>query len=199
MLESAAEWIRAESPAILMLFATAMVYAGERRVHKYNYAYLTTVGGEELIPELMKRYYQFVISLPFAAFLSAKLLPLSWAPWKATLPGFLLIIFAFFWRIWSLRSLGRLWSQRCIYIPDMPRFKRGPYRLLPHSEYFARGLEGLGFILFFAINPISLLLWIRALILASRIAKVESRQLEELSADPLQLPSAKGKVTFGAS
>ncbi|RZA16027.1 MAG: hypothetical protein EOP10_25325 [Proteobacteria bacterium] len=199
MLDSAADWIRSESPAILVLLATALMYAGEKRVHKYNYAYLTTVGGEELIPNLMKRYYRMVVLLPFVAYLTGLLLPVTWAPWKATVPGLFLITFGFVLRIWSERSLGRLWTERCIYIPDMPREAQGPYRFLRHPEYLARSLEGLGFILFFAINPLSLLFWLRMLALLSRIMKVEARQLHELSALPLQLPSAKGKSTVGAS
>lgn len=199
LLDSAAEWIRSESPALLVLLATALMYAGERRVHKYNYAYLTTVGGEELIPDLMKRYYRNVWLLPMVSYLSALFLPLAWAPWKATVPGLFLIIFGFVLRTWAARSLGRLWTQRCIYVPDVPRAGNGPYRFLKHPEYIARSLEGAGFILFFAINPVAILFWLRTLTLLSRIVKVESRQLHELSAPPLQLPSGKGKSTVGAS
>lgn len=199
MLDTAAEWIRLESPALIVLLATALIYTGEQRVHHYNYAYLTTVGGEELIPKLTRRYYRFVVAMPFVAYLAAVLLPISWAPWKATVPGIFLIIFGFVLRTWSQRSLGRLWTQRCIYIPDMPRASSGPYRFLKHPEYLARSMEGLGFILFFAINPISLLFWLRMLTQLSRIAKVEARQLHELSTLPLQLPSGNGKSTVGAS
>lgn len=199
MLDSAAEWIRSESPALLVLLATALIYAGERRVHNYNYAYLTSVGGEELIPKLMRRYYRFALAMPFVAYITALVLPVTWAPWKATLPGLFLIIFGFVLRTWSLRSLGRLWTQRCVYIPDMPRSYSGPYRFLKNPEYLARTLEGLGFILFFAINPISLLFWLRMLVQLSRIVKVEARQLHELAALPLQLPTGHEESTVGAS
>lgn len=199
MLDSAAEWIRSESPALLVLLATALIYAGERRVHKYNYDYLTTVGGEELIPAEMKRYYRSLWAMPFVAYLTALLLPVDLAPWKATVPGLFLIIFGFVLRTWSQRSLGRLWTQRCLYVPDIPRGANGPYRFIRHPEYLARSLEGLGFILFFAINPLSLLFWLRTLALLVPIIKVESRQLHELSAAPLQLPTARGKSTVGAS
>ena len=198
MLESAAEWIRSESSALLVLLATALIYAGERRVHNYNYAYLTTVGGEELIPKPMRRYYRFVLAMPFVAYITASVLPAAWAPWKATVPGIFLIIFGFVLRTWSLRSLGRLWTQRCIYVPAMPRAESGPYRLLKNPEYLARSLEGLGFILFFAINPISLLFWLRMLTQLSRVAKVEARQLHELAALPLQLPTGNEESTVGA-
>ncbi len=199
MLESATEWMRIEAPSLLMLLATALSYAGERRVHSYNYAYLAHVGGEELIPELMKRYYRSVRILPFLCYLLSLGLPVQLAPWKASLPGFFLIITAFVLRIASQRSLGRLWTERCLYVADMPPFKRGPYRFLRHPEYIARAIEGLGFILFFAINPISLLLWLRVNSLALKIVKTEDRQLQELAGEPLQLPRSEGKVTFGAS
>jgi isoprenylcysteine carboxyl methyltransferase (ICMT) family protein YpbQ len=199
LLDSTADWIRLQSPAILVLLVTALMYAGEKRVHKYNYDYLMSVGGEELIPDLMRRYYRYTFFMPLIAYLTGQFLPSTWAPWKATFPGLFLITFGFVLRIWSERSLGRLWTERCIYIPDLPRADQGPYRFLRHPEYLARSVEGLGFILFFAINPMSLLFWLRTLTLSSRIVKVESRQLHELSAMPLQLPSAKGKSTVGAS
>ncbi len=199
MLESAMEWMRPEAPSLLILLATALAYAAERRVHSYNYSYLNHVGAEELIPELLKRYYRYVKSMPFLCYGFSLFLPESIAPWKASLPGFLLIIFGFALRIWSMRSLGRLWTERCLYVADMPRFQRGPYRYLRHPEYLARAIEGLGFILFFPINPLSLWLWYRSITIALRIVKTEDRQLQELSGEPLQLPRDKGKVTFGAS
>jgi len=197
LLGITADLIRAESPAILVLLATALVHAGERRVHNYNYAYLTTVDGEELIPSLMKKFYRMVVYFPFLAYLSAILLPHIWVPFKATLPGITFILIGFVLRTWSMRSLGRLWSKRCIYIADIPRAANGPYRYLKHPEYLARALEGLGFVLFFGVNPLGLLLWLRMMVLVSRIVKVESRQLHELSAAPLHLLDVSS--TVGAS
>ncbi len=196
-MEITADLIRAESPAILVLLATALVHLGERRVHNYNYDYLNTVGGEELIPAMMQRLYRMVVFLPFLAYFSAILLPHIWVPFKATLPGITLIMLGFVLRTWSMRSLGRLWTKSCVYIADMPRASNGPYRYLKHPEYIARGLEGLGFILFFGVNPLSLLLWLRMLLLLNRIVKVESRQLHELSAAPLHLLDVSS--TVGAS
>jgi isoprenylcysteine carboxyl methyltransferase (ICMT) family protein YpbQ len=197
LLGITADLIRAESPAILVLLATALVQLGERRVHGYNYAYLTTVEGEELIPVLMKKYYRMLLLLPFLACVSAMILPHNWVPFRASLAGISLIFLGFVLRIWSMRSLGRLWTQRCIYIADMPRAANGPYRFLKHPEYLARAVEGFGFLLFFGANPLSLLFWLRTMVLANRIVKVESRQLHELSAAPLHLLDASS--TVGAS
>ncbi len=197
MLDITADRLRAESPAILVLLATALVYLGEQRVHTYNYAYLSTVDGEELIPALMKKCYGLLLIFPFAAFLTALLLPRPLLILKASLAGIMLIILGFSLRIWALRTLGRLWTKRCIYIADMPRAGSGPYRFLRHPEYLARAVEGLGFALFFGLNPLILLLWLRVVHLIGRIVKVESRQLHELSAAPLQL--VDGSSTVGAS
>ncbi|MBC7661762.1 MAG: hypothetical protein H7249_18870 [Chitinophagaceae bacterium] len=197
MLDLTADLIRAEAPAILVLLATALVYLGERRVHNYNYVYLTHVEGEELIPTLMKTYYRLVLLFPFVALITAFLLPRALVPIRATLPGIALIVLGFLSRSWSMRSLGRLWTQRCIYIADMPRATNGPYKFLRHPEYIARTVEGLGFILFFGLNPLSLLLWLRMIMLLSRVIKVESRQVHELSGAPLHL--LDGSSTVGAS
>lgn len=196
-MDLTADLIRAEAPAILVLLATALVYLGERRVHNYNYVYLTHVEGEELIPTLMKTYYRLVLLFPFVALITAFLLPRALVPIRATLPGIALIVLGFLSRSWSMRSLGRLWTQRCIYIADMPRATNGPYKFLRHPEYIARTVEGLGFILFFGLNPLSLLLWLRMIMLLSRVIKVESRQVHELSGAPLHL--LDGSSTVGAS
>jgi len=197
VLDITLELIQAESPAILVLLATALVHLGEQRVHNYNYAYLTTVEGEELIPPLMKRYYRLVLSFPAIAFVSGLLLPRPMQLVTATLPGIFLIIFGFGLRVWAMRTLGRLWTKRCIYIGEMPRAGNGPYRFLKHPEYIARAVESFGFALFFGLNPLALLLWLRIILLSARIVKVESRQLNELSAAPLQL--VDGSSTVGAS
>ncbi len=192
-----ADLIRSESPALLLLLATALVYAGERRVHSYNYDYLTTVEGEELIPAQMKRYYFLVVIFPLIAALLSWVLPEEWSLKALPIPGITLIFLGFVFRTWAMRSLGRLWTQRCIYIPDMPRAANGPYRYLKHPEYIARGLEALGFVLFFGANIITLLLFLRLVMRSVRIAKVESRQIHELSAAPLHLVDGGG--TVGAS
>src|SRR6478735_4824460 len=145
---------------MLVLLATALVTIGERRVHGYNYAYLKVVGGEELIPGLMKRYYQGLMILPCVAWLYHFVLPgfMRWSP--LPLAGLALLILSLILRIWSMRSLGRLWTQRCIFVPGMPRSDQGPYRLLRHPEYTAHMAEGLGHLLFFGANPLVLAHWI---------------------------------------
>ncbi|WP_141736687.1 isoprenylcysteine carboxylmethyltransferase family protein [Oligoflexus tunisiensis] len=187
----------AELPAVLVLIATTLVAYGERRVHGYNYAYLKVVGGEELIPDPMRRYYQLQLALPWIAWLSHFLLPSAWRWTAVPMPGLILLMLSMLLRIWSMRSLGRLWTQRCIFVPGMPRTSHGPYRYMRHPEYIAHGLEGLGLLLFFGANPLVLGLWIWNANNAARICKIESRQLYELSVAPLQMPEASS--TVGAS
>jgi methyltransferase len=187
----------AELPAVLVLIATALVTYGERRVHGYNYAYLKVVGGEELIPDQMKRYYQIQQALPWVAWLSHFLLP-NFLRWTAIpILGLTLLMTSLLLRIWSMRSLGRLWAQRCVFVPGMPRSDQGPYRFLRHPEYASHALEGLGLLLFFGANPLVLALWIWNTNNAAKICKIESRQLYELSVAPLQMPEASS--TVGAS
>jgi methyltransferase len=187
----------AELPAVLVLIATALVTYGERRVHGYNYAYLKVVGGEELIPEQMKRYYHIQQALPWVAWLSHFLLP-GFLRWTAIpILGLTLLMTSLLLRIWSMRSLGRLWTQRCVFVPGMPRTRQGPYRFVRHPEYASHALEGLGLLLFFGANPLVLALWIWNSNNAAKICKIESRQLYELSVAPLQMPEASS--TVGAS
>lgn len=187
----------AELPAALVLLATVLVNFGERRVHGYNYAYLKVVGGEELIPGLMKRYYQGQQALPWLAWLSHFIFPdlLRWT--AVPIVGLFLLISSLLLRIWSMRSLGRLWTQRCVFVPGMPRTNQGPYRFLRHPEYVSHSLEALGLLLFFGANPLVLGLWIWNQNSAAKISKIESRQLYELSVAPLQMTEASS--TVGAS
>ncbi len=187
----------AELPAVLVLIATALVTYGERRVHGYNYAYLKVVGGEELIPEQMRRYYQIQQALPWIAWLTHFFLP-GLMRWTAIpIVGLTLLMTSLLLRIWSMRSLGRLWTHRCVFVPGMPRSDQGPYRFLRHPEYAAHAVEGVGLLLFFGANPLVLGLWIWNTNNAARICKIESRQLYELSVAPLQMPEASS--TVGAS
>lgn len=186
-----------ELPALLVLAAATLVSVGERRVHGYNYAYLKVVGGEELIPDLMQRYYQGLHALPWLAWLSHFVFPSFLTTRTLPLFGLGLMLFALFLRIWAMRTMGRLWTQRCVYVPGMPRTEQGPFRYLRHPEYAAHALDGIGQMLFFGANPLVLGLWIWNQNNAAKICKVESRQLYELSVAPLQMP--EGSSTVGAS
>lgn len=184
-------------PAILVLLAITLVTLGEKRVHGYNYAYLKCVDGEELMPSAMSRYYRCLHALPWLSLFCCLFLPdaLNWG--RQPLLGLIIMMLTLGLRIWSMRSLGRLWTQRCIFVPGMPRSVSGPYSFFRHPEYLTRALEGVGQILFFGVNPPAIALWIFVQTCAAKICKVESRQLYELSVTPLQMPN--GSSTVGAS
>jgi methyltransferase len=194
MVVAALASMSAHLAAALIVVASSLIALAERRLHHNNYAYLKVFGGEELMPDLMRRYYRVQWCLPWVAYLSHFL----WAPllpWKTfPLQGLALILVASFLRLWTIQSLGRLWSQRCLFVPGLSRVKQGPYRLFRHPEYVSRAMEGVGFLLFFGINPISLGLYLWLQNCAAKISKVESRQLYELSVAPLQMPDVSSTV-----
>lgn len=184
----------AELPALLVLTATCLLLWGERRVHSYNYAYLKAVEGEELIPRLMDSFQAWTCFMPWIAFLTSYLLPSSLKFAPSPFFGLTLIVVAVVLKISSMRSLGRLWSLRCVFIPGMPRVNHGPYRFMRHPEYVGRMLEGLGLSCFFGLNPLATIALFYGLSLLPKIIKTESRQLYELSVAPLQLPQRSSTV-----
>lgn len=191
---SAVSMLIAELPALLVLVATALLLWGERRVHSYNYAYLKAIEGEELIPKQMRHYHIWISMLPWAAFLTSFLLPSAFKLSPLPLLGLSFIMAGCGLKFGAIRSLGRLWSARCIFVPGMPRVGHGPYRFLRHPEYLGRSLETWGLLCFFGLNPLGFLLWIYSISLLSKIVKTESRQLYELSVAPLQLPQRSSTV-----
>lgn len=182
-------------PSGLVLSASLLSTLAERRVHGYNYAFLKAIGGEELLPKEMARYYRLQALLPFLAWGSSLLLPKLPISLGQMFAGLGLIVFATMLRIWATRSLGRLWSLACVYVPGMPRYEGGLYRHFRHPEYGLRALEGFGFLLFFGVNALSMVLWFWLCREALRLSKTESRQLYELSVAPLQMREASS--TFG--
>ena len=193
-MDSAANLLLAELPALLILAATALVQWGERRVDSYNYAYLKAISAEELIPRPLRQYYNWTTALPWLSFLISMLLPASWKLAPFSLWSLGLIMGGFGLYFGAIRSLGRLWTRRCLFVPGMPRVNGGVYRLMRHPEYVGRALQGFGFISFFGLNPFSFGLWLFSVSLLPRFVKTESRQLEELSLAPLQLPQRSSTV-----
>ena len=193
-MESAANFLLAQLPACLVLVATALVQWGERRVDSYNYAYLKAVSAEELIPRPLQQYYSWATALPWLSFFISLWLPARWKLASFSFWSLGLIFLGFLLYFSAMRSLGRLWSRRCLFVPGMPRVWSGPYRLARHPEYIGRVEQGLGFISFFGLNPLTLGLWIYGLSLLPKIVKTESRQLDELSLAPLQLQGRSSTV-----
>jgi isoprenylcysteine carboxyl methyltransferase (ICMT) family protein YpbQ len=183
-----------ELPVLFVLIGTTLLHFGERRVHGYNYDFLRFAEGEELIPRQMNKYYVGVAVLPWICLVSSRLTPANFLFETDPIVALCLVLAGCLLRLWSIRSLGRLWSQRCVFVAGMPRVKRGPYRFLKHPEYLARALEGIGYVLFFGANPASALLWLYNQSLLPGIIKTETRQLQELSVAPLHLQHSSSRV-----
>ncbi len=183
-----------ELPVFLVLLGTTLLHLGERRVNTYNSDFLRFAECEELIPRKMRRYYLYVGVLPWVCLISSRLTPVSFRLDFPEAPAIGLILLGCILRLWAMRSLGRLWSLNCLFVAGMPRVQRGPYRFLRHPEYVGRGLEGMGYLLFFGANPAALFFWFYTQILLSPIVKTESRQLHELSVAPLHLQHSSSRV-----
>ncbi len=56
-------------------------------------------------------------------------------------PEILFLIFAQGLRVWSIKSLGNLWTTRVIVIPHQKRICSGPYRFFSHPAYLAASIE----------------------------------------------------------
>lgn len=189
--------LQAELPLLLVLLGNTLLHFGEQRVHSYNSDYLRFLQGEELIPKLTRKYYVLSGVFPWIVLTASYVLP-KWLNWsKDPILGILLVIFGTGLRLWAMRSLGRLWSQACVFVAGMPRVISGPFRVMRHPEYTGRAIESLGYVLLFGINPISVGLWLQLQLLVLKITRVEFRQLHELSGEPLILRGPSSR--FGAS
>ncbi len=172
MLSETLIWLTAITAFLLSRFA-------EVRVHHNNYNKLIEAGAEELQPNFMRRYYRFflfVIPLAFAEQLITKA-PLYQEMW---LGGLTLLAAGLALRLWSIHSLGNLWSMRCLSLRGLKLVKAGPYRLLKNPEYLSRFLDVAGICLLFGakITFLGCILLLAAM--TARIVTVEQRQLREV-------------------
>lgn len=126
-------------------FGYVAMAMAELRLHKANFPFLSYVGGQELRKILFLSFFvgHYILGLTCLFMLTAGW---STSPKSQGLLVMALLILAggASLKIWSMNSLGRLWSYRCIFIPDMPKSLKGPYRWLRHPEYVARFFEVFG-------------------------------------------------------
>ncbi len=160
----------------------------EFRMHRINYPFLLHVGGEELSRMEMRRYYRFW-HVWFPALILLMIARNFWQPqaFGTALDGLSLISVAVMvlvgmgMRIWAIFSLGRLWSLRCVYVPDMPPVRSGPYRWFKHPEYLGRSLEGVALMLLVGAPSIAILLVFFSAWQIYRLCSVEYKQIVELA------------------
>ena len=160
-----------------------LVKTAEQRVHKSNYAFLVDKGAEELIPDLMKSYYQFNTMI-FLFIAIEGVARGGGSDVFCQMSGLFLIGTSLLLRIWTINSLGRYWTMRCIFLPGYPRIEVGPYRYLSCPEYFSRVIDIVGFSLFSGARwtvTVGVILSIWHIV---RILRIEKRQLFELSLTP---------------
>lgn len=165
---------------LTVVLGFVLLRIAELRVHGVNYNYMIVGGAEELIPKIMKRYYQLGYVLAASAAIEKLCWPLSPVQeWQ--LGGFALLMAAIGLRWWSIQTLGPRWSMRCVSNYGFPVVRRGPYRFFQHPEYLSRTLEAAGICLILGA-PFSLLWYlVISSFLIIKIIKVERRQLQEMS------------------
>ena len=102
-------------------------------------------------------------------------------------PKFIKVICLFFifqsilLRYWSINSLGRYWTRKCIFIDGLDRVQNGPYRFLNHPEYISRIVETICWSIFFFAPSVGSILVIYLIYLYLKITKDELQQVVELS------------------
>ena len=167
--------------AASLISAYALTRLAERRMHRANYNFLIFAGGEERDVTMMQWFYRIgYISFPFimAEFLirGGKI-----AATPVAFSCLLAILLTLHIRIWAMRSLGRQWSMRLVFVSGYPKIARGPYRFIAHPEYLARFIEAFAVGLFFrAYICMGLFSLVYSLFLR-RILRSEKQQLLELS------------------
>lgn len=174
-------------PIISVVSAYLLVAMAEHRMHHFNYQFLMVAGGEELIPGLMSKYYKFI----YLCLVVAVLERIFFRDGTSDVPelkflGSFLLFTGFVLRQWSIRTLGRLWSKRCVFIPGMPHIKSGPYRFMANPEYLSRLIDGVGLCLVLGATWTLLPYVFLVTVLSYRITKIESRQIREVGiSEPL--------------
>lgn len=167
-----------------LFFAYFLSRIAEGRIHRFNYDLLTFAGAEELIPSTMRWFYRLVyLFLPLAVFeyfAAASQLP-SWVGFAslAILAMSLLV------RVWTITTMGRLWTMRCLALAGVEPVRSGPFRFFRHPEYVTRVCDGLGLFLFIGSWVTALLYAIVTLLVVIRIASIERRQMCEFTSQPI--------------
>lgn len=165
---------------IAALAAYLVTRAAELTIHRANYRVLRKAGAEELIPQLMRRYYLYSFIIIPAAWLECQLLQRE-PPLMAVQVGLTMMAGAVMLRAWAISSLGVRWTMRCLALPGMRATGIGPYRYLDSPEYLSRLIEGVGLGLLLG-GRITLICFVILLVaLQRRITRIETRQLVELS------------------
>jgi isoprenylcysteine carboxyl methyltransferase (ICMT) family protein YpbQ len=148
----------------------------EWRVHQRNYRVLMAAGAEERAPLLAKLYYATHWLLVPAALLEQLLLHPAVSRMMLT-GGLVAIAGALALRVWSIQSLGGLWTMRCLALPGLRERALGPYRWIRNPEYLSRLIDGIGICLVLGSQITLLAYLILTLALNRRLSALEKDQL----------------------
>lgn len=164
-----------------VIVAFFLVRALEVHLHKNNYGFLKYLGAEELIPQTMQYYYKaLLILVPLA--LGERIVLKSDGLEQLSLVSLGVFCFGMILKLWSIKSLGTLWTMSCMAYRGQKEIKTGPYRFLSHPEYLGRLCEGTGLLLLIGgYVSLAIFLFINFRVLRKIIA-TESRQIIELRA-----------------
>lgn len=173
---------------LIAFFAYLGSCMAEFRMHQINYPFLQHVGGEELSRIQMRRYYRFwhfwfpsLLLLAFSRNFFVYESGNHYLSHPILMFIALLVLLGMTLRMWAIYSLGRLWSLRCIYVPDMPPVKTGPYRWLKHPEYLGRTIEGACLLVLVDAPAIAAILVALSMWQVHRISQFEQKQIVELA------------------
>lgn len=143
---------------MLALAAFLIGRLAEWLIHRRNYQAMQAMGAQEMAPWRMRGYYFATVSVVPIALLEQYLDP--GMPSRALiLCGATLAGIAVIFRMWAIRSLGPLWTMRCLALPGIRTRTIGPYRLFGNPEYISRLIEGSGICLLLGAE-ISLVIYV---------------------------------------
>jgi protein-S-isoprenylcysteine O-methyltransferase Ste14 len=140
----------------------------------------------ERCPRLAKLFYRFPFlfaPLAFWEFMQSSEGQGMAETWVASVPAKLpliamgLLIGGYALRMFAIRSLGTLWTNRCLAVAGMERIVSGPYKYLRHPEYVGRIMEGLGLCLFLGSYVTAFFYVVTASIVAFQLATHENQLL----------------------
>ena len=152
----------------------------EWRIHKTNLDFMEFAGAEELAPRLSRHYYQgLLLVIPFATAEGILLTTKVSIATRLICATCLLIALAL--RIWSIHSLGRLWTQKVLCLPGVPKVKSGPYVVMNSPEYISRVIDVIAMATFAGAYVTATTFGIIYAYLGAKLTFIESRQLAELA------------------
>ena len=167
-------------PLIFIASINILCFVAESRRHTSNYRFLKHIKAQELNINFMQLFYIGSYISPFLCLFEAYVF--SHEPSRLVklfaVSGLFLSVNL---RFWSINSLGRYWTKRCIFPDGLDRVTSGPYKYLRHPEYLSRILETFFWGLFFFAPSVSSVLVIYFIYLYLKITKDEHEQLVCLS------------------